>query len=256
MDDLNLFINGCHAILKSSMANCFYKNVNEYICSRRGLTCESIMEHSIGFCPSNYDLPLSIRHMDIKDPESDYSYKILNKIIVPVFNKYNGPVVLATKSFIEDGTSWWNSIFQKSQHLFLLSKAKNEILKQNKVYVVEGQMDALILYQYGIKNVVSMMGTTLSLRHIGCFARYCTNICFCFDFDKNMSGQKALRKAVVATNSFKIFDDISHIELPIGVDPDDFVIKYGKDDFLAREKIFTSKDVQQFIKEIKDDRKK
>lgn len=252
---MSMFLSDCHASLIGCMANPHYKGLADYV-YKRGLTIQSIYEHKIGFCDRRYDIPMQVRHMDEREPEKDFSGNILGKIIVPVLGEFDETVGFATRSYEPDGTSWWNSVFPKTQHLFLLNKARDYILEEDKIYVVEGQMDAIILYQYGIKNVVSMMGTNLSLRHISYFARYCSNICFCFDFDKNNSGQKALRKAAVAVNGFRIFDDISYVDLPIGIDPDDYVIKYGKDAFLKNEKHISPKDIAMFVKEIKNDKKK
>ena len=188
----------------------------KYLLNKRGLTLETIKERMIGICHHDTDLPEPIKHLGEEHlaPEErrDFSYFILGRIIVPIHDEFGKIVAFGTRSINhDDGTTWWNTPFPKSNHLFLLGKSKKSIFESNKVYLVEGYMDAIVLQQCGIHNAVAVMGTNLSLRQMGLMARYCSNICFCFDVDKNSSGQKAQKRSIMAVNRFKIFDELSVI---------------------------------------------
>ena len=115
-------------------------------------------------------------------------------------------------------------------------------------------MDAITLYQHGIKNVCALMGTRLSLRQIGLIARYCNNICMCLDSDNNQAGQKATKKNIeniLSLEKLRFCDKISIIDgIPLGTDPDEFICKNGKDAFLSLEKEITQEDIEEIIKGI------
>lgn len=234
----------------------FSLSAMRYLTEKRGLTVETVKQRLIGFCPPRFDLPDPIRHYgeEDEDDKRDFSRFILGRIIVPIHDEFGRVVAFATRSTNPlDGTTWWNTPFAKSNHLYLLGKSKKSIFDSNKIYLVEGYMDAIVLQQYGITNAVAVMGTNLTLRQVGLMARYCSNICFCFDVDKNSSGQKAQKKSITGINRFKIFDELSIIgDMPEGVDPDEFIMKNGKEAFLRNEKILDDKDIRLISKSLKE----
>ena len=233
----------------------------EYLTKQRGLTEETIETREIGICPPDATLPSQIQTLGDEEREwSNYSRHILGRIIVPIHDEFGHIVGFATRSIYPDGTTWWNTPFPKSKHLFLLGKSKKSVFESGKIYLVEGYMDAILLQQCGITNAVAVMGTNLSLRQIGLIVRYCHSVCCCYDTDNNFSGQKAQIKTMMALNRFKvIFEDLSVISgIESGVDPDEFVLKNGKDAFLEKEKILEPKDfkkMERVLKKIKEDAK-
>ena len=256
MSHVNTFVNRCHSSLMDGTD--FSLQGMKYLLNKRGLTLETIKERMIGICHHDTDLPEPIKHLGEEHlaPEErrDFSYFILGRIIVPIHDEFGKIVAFGTRSINhDDGTTWWNTPFPKSNHLFLLGKSKKSIFESNKVYLVEGYMDAIVLQQCGIHNAVAVMGTNLSLRQMGLMARYCSNICFCFDVDKNSSGQKAQKRSIMAVNRFKIFDELSVITgLTEGEDPDQFVLKNGKDAFFSKEKILDEKDIRLIAKSLQE----
>lgn len=263
---LQSFIIKSHQNLLSQY-NSECQNAMEYL-QLRGITLDTIIEHKIGYCQSDEVIEDSIRFFgnelisESDEYQRDLSYNIRGRIIVPVFDEFGTAVGLATrKPSLNAGETWWNmpSPFYKGRHLFLLDKAKQEIYNQNKVYLVEGYMDALFLYQSGIKNVVSIMGTALTTRKIGLIARYCDNVCVCFDMDKNQSGQEASKKSICQIHKFNFCESISTmVGLPIGVDPDEYVQKHGVEDFLSKEYILSREEIKQMgidIQRILEERK-
>jgi DNA primase len=180
------FISQCHTILLNGTDEGVAAAV-EYLHKERGLTEQSIKEHQIGYCPRYYNLPDEIRFYGAtdeaeKDDENakDFSYFICDRIIVPIYEEFGVVEAFATrKASSEKGNTWWNlsSPFKKGNHLFLLNKVRKNVFLENKIYLVEGYMDALLLYQKGLNKVCSLMGTHLTPRKIGLIARYCNHIC-------------------------------------------------------------------------------
>lgn len=253
-DILREFIEKCHNNLISGQDS-ESQNAMEYL-QLRGLTKETILYHKIGFCYSNENLDDGIRYYGNEllvlapgEEKRDISYFLKGRIIVPVFDEFGIPVGLGSrKPTYNKGESWWNmpAPFYKGRHLFLLDKAKKSIFETGKVYLVEGYMDALYLFQQGLTNVVCIMGTSLSDRKIGLIARYCDNVCICFDMDANESGQEASMKAICRIRKFNFCESISTIVgIPVGVDPDEFVQKNGLDSFLSKEHDLSSEEIKK-----------
>ena len=115
----------------------------------------------------------------------------------------------------------------------------------DKVYIVEGYADALMLYQAGITNVCALMGTNLTLRKLGLISRYCSKICLCLDKDENEAGQKATDDIVATLYRFNMCDDLSIIDgMPLGTDPDEFIVQYGTDKFLELERTLPEAEIE------------
>jgi len=227
----------------------------EYL-SKRNLLQSTIVNHQIGYCSTDIELPDSVRFLGQDSYEENKKWNmssyIKGRIIVPIYSEFNKIVGLATRvPSTLPGNTWWNTPFKKSNHIFLLNCIRKEVFSQNKIFLVEGYMDALILLQFGLKNVGCIMGTALTTRKIGLIARYCNNVCFCFDSDKNSAGQNAQQVAIVTLKKFDFCEKISVIkDLPIGEDPDVFVVKHGLEEFVGKEHILKPMEIKKIIKAV------
>jgi len=250
MSYLNQFIQSCHANLDLKTSELDRANIYLY---DRGLNKDSIQNNKIGYCPRNFEIPEEIKFIG-KTAKGDngFSYCINNRIIVPIHGEFGTIVGFATrKPSFESGNTWWNTPFKKSNHLFLLDRARKHIFEKNKIYIVEGYMDALILQQYGLKETVALMGTIMSQRKVGLIARYCDNVCLCLDVDNNKAGQNAQKKIIHTLRKFDFCESISIIEnLPIGMDPDNYVIKNGLQEFLSMERKLSIAEINKTYKEV------
>ncbi len=85
-------------------------------------------------------------------------------------------------------------IFNKSKILYGLHKSKNNIRESNSALLVEGQMDFLMTYQSGIKNVVATSGTALTNEHLVTIRRLTDQIILSFDNDE--AGQNAIERTI------------------------------------------------------------
>jgi DNA primase len=85
-----------------------------------------------------------------------------------------------------------SNIYHKSEILYGIYKAKKYILKKNYCYLTEGYFDMISLYQSGIKNVVSSLGTSLTIIQILLIKRFTNNIIFIYDGDE--AGIKAINR--------------------------------------------------------------
>ena len=108
-------------------------------------------------------------------------------------------------------------VYHKSRILYGIDKAKTEIRQQDFALLVEGNMDVIAAYQAGIKNVVAVSGTALTVSHLDILKRYTKNLKLLFDMDE--AGELATKKSA----KLCLEKDFSmHIvELPFGKDAAD-----------------------------------
>lgn len=106
--------------------------------------------------------------------------------------------------------------FKKNLVLYNFFRALPYIKKAKKVVLVEGFFDVMRLWSYGIKNVVSPLGTSLSKQQVKLLVPYVNDVVLMFDADRGgRSGLEMVK--YVAGKHFNLYT----CELPEGKDPDD-----------------------------------
>ena len=209
----------------------------DYIFKERGLNLKIAKLFGIGFCGLELERYLNRSYYECKVEDPPFPPdRLRDKIIIPIRDDFGKLKSIATRS-IGKGQPWWNTPFAKGNVFFGLNQSRTEIFIKNKIYIVEGYFDFLLLFQKGIRNVCAIMGLRFNGIHAGLVKRYCKNICFCFDTDpskngKTGSGQKATLR--VMKENKDIFN-LSCIHLPLGIDPDEYVMQYGVESLLALE---------------------
>ena len=118
--------------------------------------------------------------------------------------------------------------FNKRNHVFaanLLRKEKG--LK--RVVLVEGYMDVVALSQFGVQGVAATLGTALTPEQGRLLSRFAPEIHLCYDGDS--AGQNAILRGLEVLESQQVKTRVLFI--PGGLDPDEYVRKYGADAFQA-----------------------
>ena len=131
-------------------------------------------------------------------------------------------------------------IYSKSRIIYGLYDAKNSIVENDEVLIVEGYTDVIALYQEGIKNAVASCGTALTSEQIEIIVRFTKNIVLVFDSDA--AGITASLKGIDRLKEYNDKLDLyneNNINMRVAVfeagsDPADYVIKNGSEEFLAR----------------------
>ena len=119
-------------------------------------------------------------------------------------------------------------LYHKREVLYNIHLAKSEIRKKNRVILHEGQMDVIASYKSGLKEAVCTMGTALTIQAANILKKYTSNVIICYDADK--AGINASLKAI---NVFKQAGfNIHLVLLPNKLDPDEYVLKYGSEQYL------------------------
>jgi DNA primase len=113
-------------------------------------------------------------------------------------------------------------LFNKSEILFGLDKAKRNIKIKDYSILVEGQMDLVMLHQVGLNNTVASSGTALTERHLVKLQRLSDRLMMSFDSDS--AGFNASDRASKIALSLGM--DLKLVSMPQGKDPADL----AKDD--------------------------
>lgn len=218
------------------------KNIQKYLAGR-GLKPAAIKDWQIGYAPNQWralidflegrgysDDEISKAGLVVKKEEkNEYYDRFRDRIIFPIHD-LNGLVIGFTarenpeQPDIRMG-KYINTpntlIYDKSQVIYGLNKAKLDIKKENLCVLVEGQMDVLMAHQAGFKNVVASSGTALTEKQLRILKRYTENLATAFDMD--LAGEVATKRGIDLAIQFGFNTKV--INLPEKQDPADCLQK-------------------------------
>ena len=230
-------------------ARFYYKNMMEnsvpkqYL-SKRGINQKSINLFFIGYADENWKSlynELKLKNMDIEIAEElgliiktktgDYIDRFRNRIMFPILNTSKKIIGFGGRTIVDDSAKYLNSpesvVFKKGDNLYALDKIiENNI--RNKILIVEGYMDVISLYQSGVNYSVAGLGTAFTESQARLIKRYFrNNVYLCYDGDN--AGISATDKTNFVFNEISVKPNI--IMLPDKLDPDDYIKKFGLDEF-------------------------
>ena len=236
------------------------KEALEYL-RKRGLKKEIIKEYRLGYVPwqNDYYKTLLKKYSEDEINSTGLYYKndrtgnfidrFNSRIIFPV-NNLTGDTIAFGGRIIKESklAKYINSpetdFYKKGKMIFNLDKAKSLRSDTDDVIIVEGYMDVVSLSSAGIKNVISNSGTALTESQIDLIWKFFNNPIVCLDGDQ--SGQNAALR--IAEKLFSLINENNKIFfsiLPKGEDPDDYIKKNGKENFL--ELLKKKKIIQNYI---------
>ena len=218
----------------------------EYL-NQRGISDDLIKEFEIGLALkntkalSNLLLKKDFKEKDLIDSglivkdERGFHDFFYDRIMFPLHDLNNKVIGYSGRIYYKsDSPKYVNSkehvLFKKGEFVYNYSKAKNECRSKNTVIIMEGFMDVIRAYSVGITNVVATLGTAFTKEHANLIRRLANNIIICFDGDK--AGAKATMACGDLLLSFGIIPKV--VRLEENLDPDEYVLKYGKDKFLDK----------------------
>lgn len=209
----------------------------------RGLFEETIKDFSIGLSLDKNSLfsLLTKKGYDAKKlldigliNKNDEAYDVFqNRIMFPIHNLDGQVVGFTARCYLSDSIpKYLNTketyLFKKGQILFNYHRAQDTIRLNKEVIVVEGNMDAIRLFSVGIKNVIALMGTSLTKDQTDALKKLRAKIILMLDNDN--AGEKA---------TFTIGTILEEANIPFSIvrlsgekDPDEYIIKKGKEALL------------------------
>ncbi len=238
----------------------------EYL-RKRGFTLETIRRFEVGYCIDLWDnFTGFMKKRGFKDKEIIESGLAIDSTKRPgrIYDRFRGRImfpiddivgktigfggrILNEKSkTVYQSAKYLNTpetrLFSKSRNIYNINQAKNHIVDEDQVLIVEGYTDVMALHQSGIKNVVASLGTALTSDQIKILGRFTKNIVLIFDSDQ--AGMKASLKGIERLREYNDRLDLyfeSNLDIKVaileeGFDPAEFIFKKGKEDFLERVK--------------------
>ena len=232
------------------LANKYYQNnllskegegAREYL-KNRSIDDETVKEFEIGYSLKARDdltklLTMKGHSVDLlnKIGLCSEDHDIYNSRLMFPLHDLNGKVIGFSGRIITSGkqNKYLNTketeLFKKGKLLYHYHIAKEEARVKKSVIIMEGFMDIIRASTVGIKNTVATMGTALTKDHIKEIKRLSNNIILCFDGDD--PGVKATLASGELFKSEGI--EVKVITLPGEDDPDTYILKNGKEAFLA-----------------------
>lgn len=161
-----------------------------------------------------------------KSGNNGYYDRFRNRIIFPIIDTKSRVVGFGGRVLDNSMPKYLNSqdtiVFNKGNHLYGLNLL-NKFSDRKKILLVEGYMDVIALFSKGINYSIASLGTALTERQSKLIKRYGEEVFICYDSDN--AGIKAALKAIEILLKVDVNPRI--ILLPPGMDPDDFINKYG-----------------------------
>lgn len=245
----NKILNRYYDINKDIMMY-FYKNLltdkaGQIYLKNRGFRSNIVNTFMLGYAKNSWDDLLNyvkkkdyllddIENLGLikKSQNGKYYDKYRNRLIFPIINHYGKVIGFGGRSIDSTMPKYLNSpeskVFKKRYNLYGLNIFKKQASKD--IILVEGYMDVIGLNNQGIDQAVASLGTSLTNDQAKLLKRYAKNIYICYDEDN--AGIKATDRAIEILLDEGIKPNI--ISLEKGLDPDDFVKKYGKDAFIKK----------------------
>ncbi len=206
----------------------------------RGLSIATIKHFGLGAAPDDWSLlckhlrqkgykeeDMVLANVASKSSKGTYYDRFRNRIMFPLIDLRGNVIAFSGRRRPDDNESakYVNTadtlVYKKSHHLFGMNFAKNNC--EERVILVEGNMDAVSLHQAGFTNAVALFGTALTTEQVKLLSRYTKEIVLALDSDA--AGQKAvLRSLETAKNSGL---NMKILTIPDGKDPDEYVLKNG-----------------------------
>ena len=214
---------------------------------KRGFDAHSIKQFQIGYAPPGWDNLLRADFAQKLTPESLVKAGLLkhneergsfydtfrNRLMFPIRDEQGRVIAFGGRAMpgSDDPAKYLNSpetpIFSKSRTCFGLDLARQKIVETRTVIVVEGYCDTIGCHQFGVTNVISVLGTSLTSQHVSLLRRFADRIVLLFDPDT--AGDKAVDRAVEMFLTQPI--EVLVASMPDGLDPDEFMLEHGAEEF-------------------------
>jgi DNA primase len=223
---------------------------------KRGVDAENRERFAIGYAPDGFNalkdaLGTDERRMKLLEKVGLFSKndsgrvydKFRDRVMFPIHDRrgrviaFGGRVLDKPSDGRDAGPKYLNSpeteLFHKGRELYGLWQVRQAHTKIPRLIVVEGYMDVVALFQYGVTQAVATLGTATTPDHAELLFRNAGDVYFCFDGDR--AGRGAAWKAVESIlPRMKDGRQAYFLFLPEGEDPDSIVRQEGASGFDAR----------------------
>ena len=207
----------------------------------RGITEETQKTFRLGYAPDSWEaLSSYLRHkgatqdqivrsgLVVKKEEGSGSYdRFRGRLMVPVLDVQSRPIAFGGRTLKGEDAKYINSpetaAYVKGRNLFGLNLTRDEIRRQGFAILVEGFLDLIVPYQFGVRNVVASLGTALTPDQVKLLSRFARKVVVNYDGDR--AGVQAAKKSIEILLAEDL--EVKVLVLPDNADPDEYIRKFG-----------------------------
>jgi DNA primase len=213
----------------------------------RGIKESSIRQFRLGYAPDAWDslillaqsrnIPLSQLQgaglIIARSGSSGFYDRFRGRLMFPINDHIGRVVGFGGRSLSDSGPKYINSpettLFNKGKCLYGLDLAKPAILSERSALIMEGYTDVIVAHQEGIRNTVGVLGTALTTEHVRLLRQWTPEVTLILD------GDAAGRRSSDRSLDILLEEEIEArvVQLPEANDPCDFILKEGRDKFMA-----------------------
>ena len=218
----------------------------EYLIERE-ITEETQKAFRLGFAPDSWEaLSSYLRQKGATQQQIDRSGLVVKKdegnsydrfrcrLMVPVLDVQGRPIAFGGRTLKGDDAKYVNSpetaAYVKGRNLFGLNVTRDEIRRQGFAILVEGFLDLIVPYQFGVRNVVASLGTALTADQAKLLSRFARKVVVNYDGDR--AGVQAAKKAIEILLAEDL--EVKVLVLPDNADPDEFIRRFGVTEYQRR----------------------
>jgi DNA primase len=215
--------------------------------AQREIIDETRKSFRLGYAPDSWDalsshlrqkgasqLQIERSGLVVKKEEGGSYDRFRGRLIVPVMDIPGRPIAFGGRTLKNEDAKYINSpetaAYVKGRNLFGLNLTRDEIRRQGYVILVEGFLDLIIPYQFGIRNVAASLGTALTPDQVKLLARFARKVVVNYDGDQ--ACVQAAKKEIETLLAEDL--EVKVLVLPDNADPDEFIRRSGANEYQRR----------------------
>ena len=214
---------------------------------QREITDETRQTFRVGYSPDSWEgLITYLRHkgatqfqiersgLVVKRDEGGVYDRFRGRLMFPVFDVQARPIAFGARTLKNEDAKYINSpetaAYVKGRNLFGLNLTRDEIRRAGFAILVEGYLDLMVPYQFGIRNIAASLGTALTSDQAKLLSRFARKVVVNYDGDR--AGVQAAKKSIEILLAEDI--EVKVLVLPENADPDEFIRKFGAAEYHQR----------------------
>jgi DNA primase len=213
----------------------------------RGITEETRKTFRLGYAPDSWDglssylkrkgasaSQIERSGLVVKKDAGGFYDRFRGRVIFPVLDAQGRAVAFGGRVMGAGEPKYLNSpetaAYTKGRHLYGLHQTRDEIRRKKFAILVEGYLDLIVPYQFGVRNAVASLGTALTPEQAKLLGRFARRVVVNYDGDR--AGVSAAKRAIETLLAEDF--DIKVLVLPEGADPDEFIKAAGVEAYNER----------------------
>jgi len=213
----------------------------------REITDETKKTFRLGYSPDSWDALSSYLRQKgatqfqieksgllVKRDDGKTYDRFRGRLMFPVFDTQGRPLAFGGRTLKNEDAKYINSpetaAYIKGRNLYGLNLTRDQIRRDGFAILVEGFLDLIVPYQFGIRNVAASLGTALTSDQVKLLSRFAHKVVVNYDGDR--AGVQAAKKSIEILLAEDI--EVKVLVLPENADPDEFIRKFGASEYQQR----------------------